>query len=162
LVANVARRGVRTVAFRQHAGGVPVLGGQISFRYKHDRLIAIASEALPHVPAPAAVPEGRRGIGQLLALTRVPQEVAGPVAAGPVDGPFILPLVGDAGVVGYRTVLRVKAEQAAGPGRWDVYVDAGSGAPVARLATVAFAEGSLRFDVPLRQPAGERTASPAP
>ena len=49
LASNHLANGVRSVGFVQRAGGVAVLGGQISFRFKHDRMIAIGSEALPNV-----------------------------------------------------------------------------------------------------------------
>src|SRR5262249_2519018 len=55
LVSNQVRNGLRVVGFRQTAGGMVVLGGQVSFRFKNDRLFVIGSEALPHVTVPRDV-----------------------------------------------------------------------------------------------------------
>ena len=50
-------RGQRMVGFKQTWRGMPVLGGSMSFRFRNDRLFAIASDAWPDVDAavPAAV-----------------------------------------------------------------------------------------------------------
>ena len=58
LVSNVARRGLRVVGFRQTVDGMQVLGGQVSFRFKNDRLFVIGSEALPYVTLPRAARAG--------------------------------------------------------------------------------------------------------
>src|SRR4029079_9273775 len=49
LVSNTNLGGIRAVGFVQLAGGERVIGGQVSFRFKNDRLFVIASEALPDV-----------------------------------------------------------------------------------------------------------------
>ncbi|MBZ0236831.1 MAG: hypothetical protein K8M05_31170, partial [Deltaproteobacteria bacterium] len=49
LVANVERNGLRTIGFIQRHGGLAVFGGQVSFRFKNDRLFVVGSEALPDV-----------------------------------------------------------------------------------------------------------------
>ena len=48
LVDRAGPAGAHTVAFAQRAGGLPVLGARVSFRFRGDRLVAIASTALPH------------------------------------------------------------------------------------------------------------------
>src|SRR5258708_4199621 len=52
VVSNVYDGNVRAIGFVQRAGGLRVVGGQVSFRFKRDRLFVIGSEALPDVVAP--------------------------------------------------------------------------------------------------------------
>jgi cysteine-rich repeat protein len=49
VVTNELDGALRTVAFRQLARGLPVIGGGISFVFGHDRLFAVSSHALPDV-----------------------------------------------------------------------------------------------------------------
>ena len=49
LVSNHSDGEIRSVGFVQMFDGKRVVGGQVSFRFKRDRLIAIGSEALPDV-----------------------------------------------------------------------------------------------------------------
>ena len=49
LVSNVSDGDLRTVGFVQRHGGLRVVGGQVSFRFKRDRLFVMSSQALPHV-----------------------------------------------------------------------------------------------------------------
>ena len=68
LVSNHTDGDLRSVGFVQRALGRRVVGGQISFRFKRDRLFVIGSEALPDVRvdpprarlAKAAAPRPRR------------------------------------------------------------------------------------------------------
>jgi len=168
LVSNVEHRGMRVVGFRQTAGGMTVIGGQVSFRFKNDRLFVIGSEALPHVTAslPRAAPRGApttAAAEQARAGARgwVLRDAAAEATAGEVSGPFVLPLVGDAGVLGYRVVHRVDVAARAPIGRFWVYTDAASGAPVAREQRLRFADGVVEFNVPVRYPAAGRQAYPA-
>jgi cysteine-rich repeat protein len=161
LVSNVARRGLRVVGFRQTHRGMRVLGGQVSFRYKNDRMFAIGSEALPDVrvePAALSAPqEAARGFARSWVLA----DAAAEADAGAVTGPFILPLVGRGGVLAYRVVHRVDVAARAPIGRYAVYTDAITGAPVAREQQLRFADGNVRFNVPVRHPGGDRDSFPA-
>jgi len=49
VVTNELDGALRTVAFRQTARGLPVIGGGISFVFGRDRLFAVSSHALPNV-----------------------------------------------------------------------------------------------------------------
>jgi hypothetical protein len=160
LASNDLDQGMRTLGFVQQHQGMPVLGGQLSFRFKADRLFVIGSEALPgvHVAPPASVismaaaraaAQGWVGSGGAIAV------------AGAVDGPFVLPLVGDAGVLGYPAVLRVMVEAEQPLGRWAVYVDAQTGAPIAKKQTLLFANGTVQYNAPVRWPGSERNDFPA-
>ncbi len=161
LVSNHAdaKSGVRSIGFHQMSGGKRVLGAQVSFAFKNDRLFVLGSTAIPNVR-----PVGARTVGD-----RMAQTVAGvwlrqdqaEVTIGAVEGPFVLPLVDDQGVFAQRHVLRVKATARAPIGKWDVYVDAESGVPVAREQTLRFADATAQFDIPDRYPQNGRLSVPA-
>jgi MYXO-CTERM domain-containing protein len=153
--------GLRTVGFFQHRDGLRVLGGQVSFRFKNDRLFVIASEALPGVSA--APPQTAIDVDRALASARqwILADRAARVQRGTVDGPFVLPLIGNARVHGYRTVVRVTLPAQEPIGRWEVFVDAGTGQPVARRQTLRFASGTVKYNAVVRRPGDERFDYPA-
>ena len=162
LVGNHVGGGVRSVGFRQHHRGRPVLGGQVSVRFKADRLVAIASEALPDVRVALTDAPISAAVARARASAWVLADAAGRATAGAVTGPFIRPIVGDERVHGYREVLRVQVDADAPLGRWSVDVDAATGEPVAREQTLRFATGTIEFAVPDRGPQGPRAGKPAP
>ena len=51
VVANVRDGERRTVGMQQMWRGLPVVGGAVGFHFAHDRLVAIASRAVPNVHA---------------------------------------------------------------------------------------------------------------
>jgi cysteine-rich repeat protein len=159
LVANEVSGGMRTLGFAQRAGGVPVEGGQISFRFKRDRLIMIGSEALPRVPAPASRTV-RDEDAAAAALAWVRGDLAEQARVHGVGAPVVLPLV-RAGRVDYVTAVPVDVSSEAPIGRWRVYVDVASGKPVARVQTLRFADGTVTYNAPVRQPALMRQDYPA-
>lgn len=160
LVSNVLSGGVRSIGFVQRWRGVRVLGGQLSFRFKADKLVAIGSEALPFVTAE----EPRASLSPITARQVAADWIAldhGVARPGTVEGPFILPLVGSNGAIDYRTVLRVACDSAAPLGVWDVYVDANDGSEVARQQTLVNATASLSMEVPERRPGATLRDYPA-
>jgi cysteine-rich repeat protein len=161
LVTNDLERGLRTVGFLQHSGGVRVIGGQLSFRFKADRLVVIASEALPW--ARAASPKSVLDAGKArdAATSWILADAGQDALATDVDGPFILPLVRANGHVAYRSVLRVNVAVKSPIGRWSVYVDAQTGAPVAREQMLRFAQGTALYNAPERYPLSTRLDYPA-
>ena len=163
LVSNDLTRGLRTVGFRQTHQGLPVLGGQVSFRFRRDRLVVLASEALPWV----SVTTGRWiDAGRAARAAQTYLRTAHPVPSRlrGVSGPVVLPLVPErtsrAGLR-YVVVWVVDLQADSLPGRWDVYVDALTGHPVARRQTLRFATGVIRFNVPQRWPGAVREDAPA-
>jgi hypothetical protein len=160
LAADDHDAGMRTVAFIQRHGGVRVIGGQVSFRFKRDRMFAIGSEALPHVSAAAGLQSidadrlRATALGWLADAARKP-------GRGAVEGPFILPLVEPGGVHSYRTVVRVVMDAEQPVGLWHVYLDAATGERVAREQRLRFASGRVDYDAPVRRPGAERRAYPA-
>ncbi len=162
LVSNETSAGIRSVGFRQHHRGAEVLGGQISFRFKHDRLVMIGSDAYPDVgiASRSRTPSSRAVV--LGARDWVTDDVPGVLAkTGPVEGPFVLPLVDASGSIEYREVWRTSLDLVAPQTRWQVYLDAGSGAPIARQQMLLYGTGQLLFDVPQRSPQTPRVLAPA-
>jgi len=167
LVSNVVhgKGTMRTVGFVQRHQGLRVVGGQVSFLFKHDRLFVIGSEALPHVatapaaslaaPAPALLQRRAQGWIEQLYGTRA--------TAGAAGERVILPIVRGrkAGGVEYRVVRAVDVASARPVGRWDVYVDAATGEPVARVQKLRFGRGTINYQTPERRPTGTRRAYPA-
>lgn len=150
VVANDRSGGMRSVGLLQHRDGMRVVGGQVSFRFKNDRLFVLASVALPDVDVAAP----RTVVGARAARDVATAWIAGAFqaspAAGAVDGPMVLPLVYETGAFEYRTAIRVIVDAAAPRGRWEVYLDAETGAPIARRQTLMFATGKLQIHAPER------------
>ncbi|MDC0670775.1 DUF4215 domain-containing protein [Nannocystis radixulma] len=155
LVGDDVSSGIHSLGFAQHYHGRPVIGGQISFRFKGGRLAMIGSEALPKVKAVLTDSPVADAVARERAREWIARE-AGSASADVVEGPFILPLVDDERVRGYREVLRVTVAATAPVGRWAVYVDAATGEPVAREQLLRFASGNLKINAPVRGPNGQR------
>jgi MYXO-CTERM domain-containing protein len=163
LAANhLDETGMRTVSFFQYSGGVPVLGGQVNFRFRNDRLFMMGSEAYPHVRAPAALTAVSNRVARDRARRWIESDF-GPKALPPSDaaGPYILPIVRGVGDIDYRQVMAVQVEAPEIPASWEVYVDGATGEPVARRQTLAFGSATALFDVPVRYPQDERANLPA-
>lgn len=152
--------GVRSVGMHQYHRGMRVLTGQLSFRFKNDRLIAIASEALPDVDVPLPAFSASASTVASAAAGWVRADL-GDARATDVDGPFVLPIVSHRQVA-YHAVMRATVEAHKPDARFHVYVDAASGAPVAREQLLRYADGRVLYNVPSRHPGGERVDQPAP
>lgn len=158
-VSNELHHGIRTVGFRQHHAGIRVIGGQLSFRFKADRLVVIGSEALPSVKVSLAVVASKTQLKKIAAAW-ILQDSATTATAHAVEGPYVLPIV-RSNAVDYHTVMAVTVDGQSPLGRWRVFLDAKNGTPIAREQTLRFAEGTVLYNVPLRGPLGERSALPA-
>ena len=169
LVANVVHgRGgdLRTVGFVQTYRGLRVLGGQVSFLFKHDRVIVIGSEAAPRVDAtiPFAAISAGDAAGRAQAWIEAAYGARPTVLAD--QGLAVLPLYRDASDGGARLehhAVRIVTLDLAEPrARWDVYLDATTGAPIARRQTLKFGAGTVRFNTSIRYPRGMRQDDVAP
>lgn len=159
LVANVVHgRGgtMRSVGFVQRHAGMRVLGGQVGFLFKADRMIVMSSDAVPHVRIAAPARLAPDGEVARAAIATIAQAYGGAPAAAAPGEVSILPT--DRGL---RTVRAVTVELAAPRGRWDVYVDAATAEPVAHVSTLHTGTGQLRYLAPVRHPGGGRMAYPA-
>lgn len=166
VVADELAAGVRTVGLRQRHGGVPVLGGQISLRFSADRLVLVTSQALPHVHVPTrastVTPQHARAEARaFVARDHDPEGTgAGLELTGPDEGTHVLPVWTGTGW-DYHEVVRVTVGSRAPIARWVVYLDAETGAPIAREQLVRSA-ATVRFDVPVRHPNAARQDALAP
>ncbi len=161
LVSNHSAAGMRSIGFIQRAGGKRVVGGQISFRFKADRLFVIGSQALPNVAF--ATPKTRLAIPQLRvrALDIVRADLGLPTApASALGEEVVLPLVTDDAILGYRLARSIELN-AGGDGRFLAYVDAATGAAIAVRQLNVYATGTVLFHSVDRYPARGRIDRPA-
>lgn len=159
LVSNQLHNGVRTVGFQQEKNGYRVIGGQVSFRFKADRMVAMGSEALPFAQQRSEREADDTALAKR-ARKWILSDSASLATTGAIEGPFILPIV-RSGRVDYHTVMRVTVDGEKPIGRWQVYLDAASADPVAREQTLHFADANIAFDVPIREPLTGRATYPA-
>jgi len=169
LVSNVLHGDdtMRTVGFHQRWRGLRVIGGQVSFLFKKDRVIVLGSEALPNISA-ALPPPGRvvtADVARSRAAAWLDLAYATHTVAGTVGAPVVLPILRDrddgVAAVEYRVVVPVEVDSEDPVGRWDVYVDAATAVPVARTQKLRFATGTVRYKVPQRNPGAARMDAPA-
>lgn len=161
LVSNHLANGMRSVGFFQRASGKRVVGGQVSFRFKADRLFVIGSEALPHVTF--SVPKTRMARTQLRARATqiLRSELALPDApVSDVGEEVVLPLVADDAVLGYRLARTVTIDGGV-DGKYLAYADVATGAVIAVQQMNAYASGTVNFRTVDRYPAKGRIARPA-
>ncbi len=150
LVTNDLSGGIRSVGFAQHHHAVPVYGGQISFRFKNDRLVAIANDALPNIAVRSGTLDAAKASSRALAWIR--SDIAGKHHdVGAADPVVVMPLVID-GALEYREVARVPVAVDSPPSRWSVFVDTATGEPVARRQDLLFSIAGVVYRVPPRSP----------
>lgn len=162
LASNHVAHGVRSVGFLQRAGGVAVVGGQVSFRFKHDRLIAIGSEALPNI----TYTKPRARLGRTAFASRVTPALRAALAmpAAPVTAAgdeVVLPLVGDDAVLAYR-LARPMIIDGGVEGRYLGYSDSATGELLAVKQMNSYATGTLLYKTVDRHPGNARVDRPAP
>ncbi len=157
---------LRSVAFLQKSHGVRVLGGSVGFAFKSDRLVMMSSTALPNVNV--VVPSTRmardntrssavRWLGEA-GVTVTPREntldqTIFPIIRAKRNGKVNIE---------YRLAEQLEVDAVNEPGTWRVWVDAVSGAPIARKSGIRYASGKVLFDVPDRHPTSTRSPKPAP
>ncbi|MDX2092316.1 MAG: hypothetical protein SFX73_30915 [Kofleriaceae bacterium] len=164
LVSNHSDGEIRSLGFVQRSDGRLVVGGQLSFRFKRDRLVAIGSEALPEVKATAQRPRARitRAAIHMRATTALRRDLALPSA--PVTAPgdeVVLPLVADDAVLGYR-ITRPLTIDGGVEGRYLAYADVATGEVLAVHQLNAYATGTLVYRGVDRYPGRPRIDIPAP
>ncbi len=162
LASNHFDGSIRSVGFLQRSGGRRVVGGQVSFRFKADRLFVIGSEALPNVtvvaPRSRPVPGVLRDRGIAAMRAEVGLQTATPSALG---DEVVLPLVADDAILGYR-VARPITLDAGADGRFLGYVDASTGEVLAVRQLNAYATGTVLYHTTDRWPENGRIDRPAP
>ena len=169
LVSNVVHGktgDMRSIGFHQTWQGLRVLGGQVSFLFKNDRVIVLGSQALPHVRATLPGRVISADSARLAAAASVDAVYATRTTAGKIGDLIVLPVLRDladnAPIAEYRVVLPVEVDSTDPLARWDVYVDAATGEVVARSQKLHFASGTIRYNAPARYPASTRMDYPVP
>jgi uncharacterized protein (TIGR03382 family) len=162
LVSNVFDGDIRAIGFMQRSIGKTVVGGQVSFRFKHDRLFVIGSEALPNVAF--TMPSAR--LARTALHSRAAQSLRtqlglpnAPVSA--VGEEVILPLVTDDAVLGYRLVAPMTIDGGA-EGRYLAYADPATGNVIAVRQLNEYASGTVLYHGVDRYPGRGRIDRPAP
>jgi MYXO-CTERM domain-containing protein len=156
VASNDLTDGLRTVGFVQHHQGLLVEGGQLSFRFKKDRLFMIVSEAWPKVQVnlPKVLLAKEAAVAKAQAWLRSVHGQEGELRD--FRGPLILAQTPEGPAVAFVATLRTRQPI----GQFDVYVDAESGRPLARRQTLMFADGTILVDSPERYPASTRIQHP--
>lgn len=165
LVSNHSDGDIRSIGFIQHAGtGAErrvVVGGQVSFRFKRDRLFVMGSEALPDVQV-ATTPRLTAKAVRDRSLSMLRRELLLPDApVSDAGDEVVLPLVADDGVLGYRIVRPVTID-GRGKGKYLGYVDASTGVVIAVRQQNEFTTGTVLYHSVDRYPAKQRVDRPAP
>jgi hypothetical protein len=162
LTANRLDGDIRTVGFTQSSGGTPVLGGQISFEFKRDRLFVIGSVALPNVTV--AAPRVRLSHAALQTQAQTKLRAVTQLPNAPVTAPgaeVILPLVADDTIIGYRLVAPLEVD-GGGNGRYAGYADPATGEIIAIHQLNLYATGTVLFNGVDRWPGNPYVLRPAP
>lgn len=154
--------GARDVAFVQEIDGLPVLGGQLSFRYANDRLVAIVNDTL----AVGLPPGGPRQPATKLSFSRAAAEAV--ALSGLPDAhleassePALAWFVADRrGKEPARRVHVVHIEGPRGVEAQRVLIDAETGEELLRIDTRLWGNASVRYSVPERYPAAGRQPYP--
>jgi cysteine-rich repeat protein len=160
LAANVSDGEIRSIGFYQYKDGMRVVGGQVGFEFKRDRLFVIHSEALPDVKVAPYVMAAPQTLAAAARARTLADTGVADARAGAPGAPVILPLVGDDRVLGYRVVAPVEVD-AGSRGRWTVYADPSSGATIARHQELLFSTATVGYDVVVRWEGRPRQVLPA-
>jgi cysteine-rich repeat protein len=158
---------MRTVGFTQHHQGMVVFGGAISVAFKADKLFMASSTALPNVNIDmprrklSVVATAQNASAWLSQAAGVAMRVRSSAAAN-VIFPVLKKKSGSAAGLEFHVASMSEIEPTTGVGRWQVFVDAGSGQALARVSLVHYATGTVSFSVPTRSPTGGFSAQPAP
>ncbi|MBA3465047.1 MAG: M36 family metallopeptidase [Deltaproteobacteria bacterium] len=162
LVSNHSDGEIRSIGFVQQYEGRRVVGGQVSFRFKRDRLIAIGSEALPDVEV--VVSKNRMSRANVRSKAEGSLRSAVALSAAPISDAgdeVILPLIADDSVQGYRLARPMTIDGGAA-GRYLAYADAATGEVLAVQQLNLYATGTLRYKSVSRHPGNSRVDLPAP
>jgi len=163
LVSNSSDGDIRSVGFVQRHAGRVVVGGQVSFRFKRDRLFVIGSEALPDIALPAQ-PRARLASSVVRDRTAAALRRELGLADAPVTPPgdeVVLPLVSDDAVLGYRVAVPVTVDGGAA-GRYLAYSDPATGELLAVQQLNLYSTGEVLYRAVDRYPALPRHDLPAP
>jgi MYXO-CTERM domain-containing protein len=160
LVSNHSDGDQRSVGFIQRAKGLRVVGGQVSFRFKADRLFVIGSEALPNVVVPATLRMAKQVMHDRATVDLRVQLILPTAPVTILGDEVVLPLVADDAVLGYRVAVPMQIDGGA-DGRYLAYVEPATGAVLAVHQQNTYASGTVMYKVTDRHPGRGYTDRPA-
>ena len=158
LVSNHLLNGIRTVGFFQKHQGARVVGGQIAFRFKKDRLVVVTSQALPNVSV-AQVSMSASAVSRA-ARSWIDRDFVTTSKTSDVGERVIVPIVSSSGRITYHSAIPVTVKSSDPIGKWTVYIGKDR-APIARRQEYKFATGTVNYNVPVRWPGGNYGDFPA-
>ena len=161
LVSNVSENGIRSLGFIQRFENKEVLGGQISVRFKKDRLFVFGSEALPRVQLDERKGRVDKHIAIKNAVQWIEKDFGSKTTIRSFDGAIILPIIRSAQAIEYHAAYSIVLDAKEPLGRWRVFVDLRSGKVIAREQTLMFASGQVKYNAPERHPGDTRRDWPA-
>ncbi len=158
VVSNVVHGGIRSIGMQQTAFGFSVEGGQMSFRFKNDRLYLIGSEALPNIPKLSPV---RSSTDLSLARSWLKDLGHANLTKIQQKQPVVLPLVYDSGAIDYQLVIPVRAKNPTKGEDWTVFVETTTGDVIAAKQENLYIAADILFNAPQRHPQDTRANFPA-
>ena len=159
LVSNHTDGDMRSVGFAQRHAGRRVVGGQVSFRFKADRLFVIGNEAFPDVQVDLARPRIAKTAVFARASDALRMMFGLPHAKVTQPGDEVIyPLRSGKG---YRLSVPMTIDGGA-DGKWLAYVDPTTGAVIETESLLHYTTGTLRFRSVNRHPLAGRADKPAP
>lgn len=155
LVSNHFDGDTRSVGFLQHHQGRRVVGGQVSFRFKADRLFVIGTQAVPDVHV--TLPRTRLAKSALYARARDGLRMQLGLPGARVTQP------------GEELIVRIKGDHVAVPmtldagadGKYLAYVDPQDGTILETKSLLEYATGTLIYRTVDRHPLRGRADKPA-
>ena len=161
LVDNFSDGEMRTLGFVQTYQGLDVFDTHLIFEFKNDRLFVVGSTAMPDVQVATSATNATADAVRAGAMSWL-SDLGRTLAPSKIASAIIMPLVRESGAIEYRRVVPVEVTEPNGSGSWTVYVDASTGAGVARKDNLFYASGVLKYRVPERAPLyGSRIDRPA-
>jgi hypothetical protein len=155
IVSNDFDGDTRSVGFLQQHQGRRVVGGQVSFRFKADRLFVIGTQAVPNVRV--SLPRARLAKTEIYARARDALRMQLGLPGAAVTQP------------GEELIVRVKSDHVAVPmtidagadGKYLAYVDPETGAILKTESLLQYATGKLLYRTVDRHPLRGRVNKPA-
>lgn len=163
VVTNVLTKKMRIIGIKQFHQNREVIGGQVHFKFKNNRLFVIGSEAMPHVNLPpledTLLSDGDFHVNAREWIQRdwnaTDLQVEGLSAAK------ILPFIAAGGDIQYFSVVETTVSSRDPLAKWTVYLDSSTGEPIARKQLLHFYDATIKINASDRWPGRGRIDYPA-
>jgi hypothetical protein len=159
LVSNHTDGDIRSIGFLQRHGGRRVVGGQVSFRFKADKLFVIGDEALPNVRVDFGRP--RLAKQQIYQRASDALRITHGLPRGTVTQPGDEVIYPVANGKSFRLAVPMTIDGGA-DGKWRSYVDPASAEIIASESLLHYTAGKVLVRTVDRQPLRGRLDKPLP